>query len=107
MLGQADVRDDVFNEGGTLLAVDAADSGEVPESLLNGHLIDQVGVLWAVADHPLNKIEVLRHLVSTDHNLTEGRLHFIGQGLEGSRLAGTIDTEESQGFTLGDTEGQV
>jgi hypothetical protein len=42
-----------------LLTLNTSNGSEVPEGLLNRHLTDEFGVLWAVADHALNDVEVL------------------------------------------------
>lgn len=56
---EAEVADDVLNKGLAFAALNTSNGSEVPEGLLNRHLTDEFGVLWAVADHALHDVEVL------------------------------------------------
>lgn len=104
---KTEVGDNVLDKGLALLALNTSNGSEVPEGLLNGHLADESGVLWAVTDHTLDDVKVLAYFVSTDENLAVAGLHFVGKRLESSSLAGAIDTEQSESLTLSDTERKI
>lgn len=74
---QSQIRDDVLDESSALGTVNTSDGGEVPESLLNGHLTNKLSVLWAVANHAFDNVKVLGNFVAANENLTVAGLNFI------------------------------
>ena len=59
-------------------------------------------VLWAVANPVSDKVEVPCDVAPQDTDFTAGRFNHVGQALESSAFAGSVDTKQRKALTVVD-----
>src|SRR6218665_3009265 len=78
-----------------------------PERLMDSHLVDDGVRLRAVTNLLVYLVKVFLHVYPCDVGSSEGWSDFAGQHLEGCRLSGSVDSEETEAFLLRDSDTQL
>ena len=107
MVLQVQVTDGLLDDRSDLVGSNALHEGVELDRLLNRQCREDSIMLWAVADQVTSFCELLLDVVALNGDLASRRRDVSSQTLESCRLAGTIDTEQSEALTVVEAEGSL